>query len=118
NIGDMRIWRNRRRDNFDRDAVELLEFIKPAFEVALRRGCRRGHAEAPAAGSDRYAQPAYAVLSERELEVARLLAMGLSDKVIAQRLGIGYTTVRTHVKHAFHKLGVCNRVQLAQRLNA
>jgi DNA-binding CsgD family transcriptional regulator len=120
NIGDMRIWRNRRRDNFDRDAVELLEFIKPAFEVALRRGCRQESAQTAPIDIGRQALPAQAqdLLSERELEVARLLAMGLSDKVIAQRLGIGYTTVRSHVKHAFQKLGACNRVQLAQRLNA
>ena len=118
NIGDMRIWRNRRRDNFDREAVELLEFIKPAFEVALRRGCRRIDTHASALDIGWQAQPAHVLLSERELEVARLLAIGLSDKLIAQRLGIGYTTVRSHIRHAFQKLGACNRVQLAQRLSA
>jgi hypothetical protein len=43
-------------------------------------------------------------------------AIGWSDKAIARRLGIGFTTVRTHLGHAFRKLGVENRVQLASCL--
>ena len=45
-----------------------------------------------------------------------LASIGWSDKVIARRLGIGFTTVRTHLAHSFRKLGVDNRVQLASRL--
>src|SRR5690606_5974572 len=37
NIGDMRIWRGRRRENFDADTLGILELIGPAFTAALRR---------------------------------------------------------------------------------
>ena len=55
-------------------------------------------------------------LSEREQAVVRLASLGLRDKAIAQRLGIGFTTVRTHLDHAFRKLGVENRTQLVERV--
>lgn len=48
-------------------------------------------------------------LSERELEVLRLVAQGLSNKHIAKALFISEATVKTHLNHAFTKLGVDNR---------
>jgi len=108
NIGDMRIWRHRRREGFDLDTVELLELIRPAFIAALRRS--RG--DAPAASPRVQTAAPLATLSEREREIVQLAALGLGDKAIAQRLGIGFTTVRTHLSHAFRKLAVGNRVQL------
>jgi DNA-binding NarL/FixJ family response regulator len=44
------------------------------------------------------------VLSERELEVLRLMAEGLSDRGIAERLTLSVQTVYTHVQHVFTKL--------------
>lgn len=44
------------------------------------------------------------VLSEREREVLRLMAEGLSDRGIAQALTVGLSTVYTHVQHVFAKL--------------
>ncbi len=110
NIGDMRIWRGRRRDNFDADSLGILELIRPAFTAALKRArMARSAQRAPA-------EQARERLSAREAEVARLAAIGWSDKAIARLLGIGFTTVRTHLGHAFRKLGVENRVQLASCL--
>jgi DNA-binding NarL/FixJ family response regulator len=57
-------------------------------------------------------------LSEREREVLILLAQGLSNAEIGQRLFVSEGTVKTHVYHVFAKLGCDNRVQaamLAQR---
>ena len=57
-------------------------------------------------------------LSEREREVLILLAQGLSNAEIGQRLFVSEGTVKTHVYHVFGKLGCENRVQaamLAQR---
>lgn len=52
-------------------------------------------------------------LSERELEVLRLLATGLSNRDMARLLFISECTVKTHVEHIINKLGVCDRVQAA-----
>jgi DNA-binding NarL/FixJ family response regulator len=50
-------------------------------------------------------------LSEREHEVFRLMARGLSNGEIGQELYIGETTVKTHVTHILQKLGLRDRVQ-------
>jgi len=50
-------------------------------------------------------------LTEREREIFRLIAEGLSNQEIAQRLFISETTVKTHVTHLFQKLDVRDRVQ-------
>lgn len=48
-------------------------------------------------------------LSERELDVLRLVAEGLSNKEIARSVFISESTVKTHLVHAFSKLGVTSR---------
>ena len=52
-------------------------------------------------------------LSERELEVLRLLAVGLSNKEIAETLVIAASTVKQHLKNIYGKLDVHNRTQAA-----
>src|SRR5258708_36795045 len=52
-------------------------------------------------------------LTDRELEVLRLVAMGLTNREIGQLLFIAEGTVKTHIEHIIGKLGVSDRVQAA-----
>jgi len=56
---------------------------------------------------------AFAELSERELEVLRLIANGLSNEDIAERLVISEKTVKSHVSNVLAKLHVADRTQAA-----
>jgi DNA-binding CsgD family transcriptional regulator len=107
--GDLRIWRSRQRDNFDERELCILNLVAPAFRNALRRSAHAG--EVACYGRE-------LTLTEREEQIARLVSQGLSDKEIAQNLGISFTTVRTHIKRAFDKLGVDNRVKLASHFRS
>ena len=51
-------------------------------------------------------------LSQREAQIVEMLKKGLTDKEVAQALGISPTTVKTHVEHVFGKMGICRRAQL------
>ena len=53
------------------------------------------------------------VLTQREHEIAQLLAKGLSNKAIAARLVISQRTVESHVDHILSKLGLSSRAQVA-----
>ncbi len=57
--------------------------------------------------------PSGSPLSPREWEVARLIATGLSNRLIAERLVIGKTTVDRHVSNVLAKLGASSRAQVA-----
>lgn len=54
-----------------------------------------------------------APLTLRESEVLKQLAFGLTNKEIAQALGISYETVKEHVQHILRKVGVSDRTQAA-----
>src|SRR5574342_17225 len=55
-------------------------------------------------------------LTQREREVAILVADGLRSREVADRLAIAPQTVKSHLKTIFDKLGVRNRVELSRRL--
>jgi DNA-binding NarL/FixJ family response regulator len=62
-----------------------------------------------AAGAEDLQEP----LTERELEVLRLLSTGMNNREIAAVLFVAESTVKTHVEHIIGKLGVSDRVQAA-----
>ncbi|MBK8048709.1 MAG: response regulator transcription factor [Anaerolineales bacterium] len=56
-------------------------------------------------------------LTDREMQVLRLLAAGKTDKEIGRDLGISSNTVRRHVTAIYEKLQVSGRAQAVQRLS-
>jgi pimeloyl-ACP methyl ester carboxylesterase/DNA-binding CsgD family transcriptional regulator len=79
----------------------------PPAITAIQNVMRESAMAAPPARSAASA----AVLSQRELEVLRLLATGKSNQEIADELVISVNTARRHVSNVFDKIGVANRAQ-------
>lgn len=52
-------------------------------------------------------------LTERELQVLQMIAEGMSNKMIGNKLGIAESTVKVHVKHILSKIGLRTRVEAA-----
>ncbi|MGO2193049.1 response regulator transcription factor [Brachybacterium sp. AOP42-E1-35] len=75
-----------------------------AAEVETADGTETAPATAPAG------------ITEREWEVARLVARGLANQEVGESLFMSVATVKTHLGRLYHKLQVTNRVQLAIRV--
>ena len=78
--------------------------------AGLVLGEYRRLSDAPASGPDAEAPR----LTERETEVLRLVAKGMSYKQIAERLVLSHRTVQNHVQNTLRKLQLHNRVQLVR----
>ena len=89
--------------------------IDPGYLAALLRACGQADAVPPprraAAAPPGLAEP----LTDRELEVLRLLAAGRSNQRIAHDLVVALDTVKKHVTHVLGKLGAANRTEAAAR---
>ena len=118
NIGDLRIWRSRKKEDFSRRDVEILDAIGPAFTNAMR-ACRSAEERPDREISVLNAVESVALevgLTQREKEIATSLLLGHSDRDIAEFHCIAVSTVRTHTKHLYAKLGVSGRTQLIKRI--
>jgi len=89
--------------------------IDPGYLAALLRACGQADAVPPArraaAAPPGLAEP----LTDRELEVLRLIAAGRSNQRIAHDLFVALDTVKKHVTHVLGKLGAANRTEAAAR---
>jgi DNA-binding NarL/FixJ family response regulator len=101
------------KDSPPEDLIDAIHVIA-AGEALLapsvtRRLLDRFASRLPSLAED--VNPALAELTEREREVLKLVAQGLSNAEIADRLFVSETTVKTHVSHVFAKLDLRDRVQ-------
>jgi DNA-binding NarL/FixJ family response regulator len=90
--------------------------IGAAGGVAAAGPSPRGRRLQPSGAGQRAARrgPAHGTeLTQRQQEVARLVAQGLTNKQIARSLRIGQKTVGTHVEDIFNRLGFQSRAQVA-----
>jgi LuxR family transcriptional regulator, maltose regulon positive regulatory protein len=88
--------------------------INASYLTALLRACDETDDGAPSGRAA--AQPGLIEpLTERELEVLRLLAAGRSNQRIAHELVVALDTVKKHVTHILGKLGAANRTEAAVR---
>jgi DNA-binding NarL/FixJ family response regulator len=93
------------------DAVRATAEGRAVFTPGLAGlvlGEYRRIAQRPGAG------PGVPSLTERETEILRYVAKGLTAKQIAARLSLSHRTVENHVQATFRKLQVANRVELAR----
>jgi DNA-binding NarL/FixJ family response regulator len=93
-----------------RAAARGESFLQPSIAAKVVAEFTR-LAERPAAEAAPLAEP----LTERELEILRLLAAGDSNKDIAGRLFLAEGTVKNHVTSILGKLGVPNRLHAVNR---
>jgi NarL family two-component system response regulator LiaR len=98
------------KDSGPADLVQAIHQVylgQPSLEpaIALKMLQELSHPSQPQAGPD--------PLSDREMEVLRLLAQGKSNREIAAQLVIAELTVRTHVSNILGKLHLANRTQAA-----
>jgi LuxR family maltose regulon positive regulatory protein len=103
-----------------RSFMEAGEMLVLLLREAIRRGIAPAYAQRILDAMVKKAQIAGAglesliePLSEREIEVLRLVTYGLSNREIAGRLFISPGTVKTHIHHLCGKLGVRNRTEAA-----
>lgn len=77
-------------------------------KVDRRAADRRRQASQP----DTLLAPGSGVCTDRELQIVRLLTQGMTNKQIANKLGIAEDTVKKHLQHVYKKLGVRRRALL------
>jgi DNA-binding NarL/FixJ family response regulator len=95
------------------DLVEAIRIVAAGDALlapaVTRRLLDRVASRLPSANEDSI--PALSELTERELEVLKLMARGLSNAEIAEKLVVSETTVKTHVSRVLGKLEIRDRVQ-------
>lgn len=89
--------------------------LAPALAVQLAQALRGQLDPAASPGVDAGAAGPAPRLTSRETEILSLVAEGLSNPGIAERLTIGESTVKTHLLHVFEKLDVSDRTRAVTR---
>ncbi|MGH3425126.1 MAG: LuxR C-terminal-related transcriptional regulator, partial [Nocardioidaceae bacterium] len=96
------------------DALRVFETLGAPVQAQQARRLLRGLGAAPSRGRAR--TDTGSVLSARELEVAQLVAAGLTNAEVATRLFISPRTVTTHLDRIYSRVGLSSRVALTRYL--
>jgi DNA-binding CsgD family transcriptional regulator len=126
NIGDIRIWRNKKRSTFNESSVQLLQMISPHFTNSLRN-INLHNKRTSSEENDQKSQIITASwdatliakqfnFTTREAEIVRELLRGKKDDDIARDLYIACSTLRTHIRHIYAKTQVHNRTSLCHKV--
>jgi len=88
------------------ELIAAVKLLAPTLTPAARpsNASQTGHKTQP---------DALAVLSDREIQVVRLVAEGLSNKEISSRLSLSDKTVKNHISHILAKMNLTARTQVA-----
>jgi LuxR family maltose regulon positive regulatory protein len=97
------------------DRQHAAHAVGPGYLAALLRACGQADAVPPSRGSAAGLPGLAEPLTDRELEVLRLLAAGRSNQRIAHDLFVALDTVKKHVTHVLGKLGAANRTEAVAR---
>ena len=89
--------------------------VSPEYASKLLAALGQGATPSTGASALGTMGPLVELLSEREREVLRLLASGISNREIAAELFVSLDTVKSHLKHIYGKLGVRGRAQAVAR---
>lgn len=126
NIGDIRVWRNKKRQTFDKSSVQLLQMIRPHFTNSLRninlhrqKSASEGNDQGSSIITTSWDSTLIVKLfsfTSREAEIVRELLRGKKDEDIAKELFIACSTLRTHIRHIYAKAEVHNRTSLCHKV--
>ncbi len=95
-------------------ALELYQTTAAAWDGRRVRGRLRALGVQRRSTSAERPQQGWAALTDSELEVARLVAAGLTNAKAAEQLFVSPHTIGTHLRHIFAKLDVNSRVELTR----
>jgi LuxR family maltose regulon positive regulatory protein len=89
--------------------------LLPAYVTTLQAAFDQPQPEPAEDETGHASPPLVEPLTDRELDVLHLIAQGLTNQQIADRLFISVNTVKSHAKHIYEKLNVRNRAQATLR---
>jgi DNA-binding CsgD family transcriptional regulator len=99
-------------------ALELYTRAGAVWDAGRIRGRLRGLGVRRRLVSAQRPDRGWAAMTDSELAVARLVADGLSNREVAERLFVSHHTVNSHLRHVFGKLDVNSRVELTRLAGA
>ncbi len=115
-LGDASVDGGATQDGLDAygRALELYTRAGAAWDAGRIRGHLRALGVRRRLVSAQRPERGWEAMTESELAVARLVADGLSNREVAERLFVSHHTVNSHLRHVFGKLDVNSRVELTR----